>query len=63
MFCPKCGRTISDQSDFCMYCGERIRTHQYTSNDTIFNHTEPENDFIILNCHSCGGRLSVNKNV
>lgn len=25
MFCPKCGREISDDADYCAYCGNEIR--------------------------------------
>lgn len=53
MFCLKCGQTLSEGSIFCKYCGEKIEDTPNTLSSSN------KNDFITLNCPTCGGKLKI----
>ena len=51
IYCPNCGRAISSESRFCMYCGYQIPSSPYPSasvskGDVVrFGHYEQDNNF------------------
>lgn len=32
MYCPKCGKSISDDVDFCQYCGNELKSNNMSTN-------------------------------
>lgn len=40
--CPKCGRNISDQYDFCPKCGAPVKTAQETDEEPVDEHVDNE---------------------
>ena len=53
MYCPQCGKEISDESNFCKYCGKQIQYGQtndsYTSHEatTYVQDINPSNDYYV----------------
>lgn len=59
MYCPKCGKSIVDESEFCRFCGTKVNQ----LGGGINSKTPPDTgDFITLNCPSCGGKLTFQPN-
>lgn len=59
MLCSYCGRTISEGSIFCNYCGTEVAFSNESPKQSI---SQFKGDFITLNCPSCGGKLKVQPN-
>ena len=60
MFCPKCGKRVSDQATQCVYCGEKVVPITVPSHFCTNCGNKNEENAVI--CRQCGGSLAVNGN-
>ena len=46
MYCSKCGKTIKNESRFCVYCGEKIGTDNIETVQDVVSRDE-KNDVVV----------------